>query len=73
MGGRMANYSTKPAPGRSVLIHLDEETNKCLLRARERSGRSKSSEALLRIQDHLSRFPDFYNSDYAGGMPTNKK
>jgi predicted DNA-binding protein len=68
----MADYSTKPAPGNTVLIRLDDETNRRLLKARERSGRSKSLEALLRIQDHLSRFPDFYNSDLAEDMPTNK-
>lgn len=68
----MTGYSTKPAPGKTVLIRLDDETNKRLLKARERSGRSKSLEALLRIQDHLSRFPDFYNSDLAEELPTNK-
>lgn len=68
----MTGYSTKPAPGKTVLIRLDDETNKRLLKARERSGRSKSLEALLRIQDHLSRFPDFYNSDLAEDLPTNK-
>ncbi|EED1831231.1 TraY domain-containing protein, partial [Escherichia coli] len=31
--------------------------------ARERSGRTKTNEVLVRLRDHLSRFPDFYNLD----------
>ena len=69
----MARHSLRPAAGRSVLINLDDETNTRLLKARERSGRSKSTEVLLRIKDHLLRFPDFYNSEYAEEMPTQKK
>ncbi|HCD8567799.1 TPA: TraY domain-containing protein, partial [Escherichia coli] len=40
-----------------------EETNKLLLGARERSGRTKTNEALVRLQDHLQRYPDFYNEE----------
>ncbi|HIB1553829.1 TPA: TraY domain-containing protein [Salmonella enterica subsp. enterica serovar Muenchen] len=40
---------------------LDEPTNRRLLGARERSGRTKTNEALIRLQDHLSRYPDFYS------------
>ncbi|MEB7891764.1 TraY domain-containing protein [Hafnia alvei] len=68
----MASFSNKPAPGLAVLIRLDDKTNKKLLKARERSGRSKTLEALLRLQDHLSRFPDFYNSDNSEGLPAKK-
>ncbi|EFH6758194.1 TPA: TraY domain-containing protein, partial [Escherichia coli] len=39
------------------------ETNKLLLGARERSGRTKTNEALVRLQDHLQRYPDFYNEE----------
>ncbi|HGA5542111.1 TPA: TraY domain-containing protein, partial [Salmonella enterica subsp. enterica serovar Birkenhead] len=28
-----------------------------------RSGRTKTNEALVRLQDHLSRYPDFYNEE----------
>jgi len=49
----------------AVMIRLDEDTNNRLLKATENSGRSKTNEATLRIRDHLSRFPDFYNSEYA--------
>ena len=72
MGRQMSGYNTNHAPGLTVLIRLDEESNRRLLRAKDRSGRSKSNEALLRIQDHLARFPDFYNSDLAEVMPTKK-
>ncbi|EGJ7855815.1 TraY domain-containing protein, partial [Escherichia coli] len=34
-----------------------------LLGARERSGRTKTNEVLVRLRDHLNRFPDFYNLD----------
>ncbi|EAY8391373.1 TraY domain-containing protein [Salmonella enterica] len=42
---------------------MDEATNRQLLNARERSGRTKTNEALVRLQDHLSRYPDFYNEE----------
>ncbi|EFO1610411.1 TraY domain-containing protein [Escherichia coli] len=42
---------------------LDDATNHKLLGARERSGRTKTNEVLVRLRDHLSRFPDFYNLD----------
>lgn len=48
----------------AVMVRLDEDTNNRLLRATENSGRSKTNEATLRLRDHLSRFPDFYNSEY---------
>jgi hypothetical protein len=46
-----------------VLLKLDEETNRRLIKAKDRSRRSKTSEAYLRLKDHLERFPDFYNSE----------
>ncbi|EAX4766787.1 conjugal transfer relaxosome protein TraY [Salmonella enterica] len=53
----------RAAPSRKVLLTLDEETNRLLLSARERSGRTKTNEALIRLQDHLKRYPDFYNEE----------
>ncbi|HBM3279738.1 TraY domain-containing protein [Klebsiella grimontii] len=47
-------------------MNLDEDTNRQLIRAKERSRRSKTSEAYLRLKDHLERFPDFYNSELTG-------
>ncbi|HFW5042939.1 TPA: conjugal transfer relaxosome protein TraY, partial [Salmonella enterica subsp. enterica serovar Birkenhead] len=49
--------------GRKLSLTLDEATNRQLLNARERSGRTKTNEALVRLQDHLSRYPDFYNEE----------
>lgn len=48
---------------KNVLLKLDEETNRRLIKAKDRSRRSKTSEAYLRLKDHLERFPDFYNSE----------
>ncbi|EBA4959710.1 conjugal transfer relaxosome protein TraY [Salmonella enterica subsp. enterica] len=53
----------RAAPSRKVLLTLDEETNRLLLSARERSGRTKTNEALIRLHDHLKRYPDFYNEE----------
>ncbi|MEI9667096.1 TraY domain-containing protein [Klebsiella variicola] len=55
--------NARPAPGKNVLLKLDEETNRRLIKAKDRSRRSKTSEAYLRLKDHLERFPDFYNSE----------
>ncbi|WP_437593217.1 conjugal transfer relaxosome protein TraY (plasmid) [Escherichia coli] len=59
----MIKGALRSAPSRKVLLTLDEETNKLLLGARERSGRTKTNEALVRLQDHLQRYPDFYNEE----------
>ncbi|MCM4753352.1 TraY domain-containing protein, partial [Escherichia coli] len=48
MGGRVIKGALRAAPSRKVLLTLDEETNKLLLGARERSGRTKTNEALVR-------------------------
>ncbi|HDS8563991.1 TPA: TraY domain-containing protein, partial [Klebsiella pneumoniae] len=40
-------------------------TNRRLIKAKDRSRRSKTAEAYLRLKDHLERFPDFYNSELA--------
>ncbi len=52
----MIKGALRSAPSRKVLLTLDEETNKLLLGARERSGRTKTNEALVRLQDHLQRY-----------------
>ena len=59
----MIKGALRSAPSRKVLLTLDEETNKLLLGARESSGRTKTNEALVRLQDHLQRYPDFYNEE----------
>ncbi|EBF4504169.1 conjugal transfer relaxosome protein TraY [Salmonella enterica] len=59
----MKGGNFRSAPSRKVLLTLDEATNRQLLSARERSGRTKTNEALIRLQDHLNRYPDFYNEE----------
>lgn len=68
----MAQRNARPALGNAVMVRLDEVTNKRLINAKNRSGRSKSNEMAVRLKDHLERFPDFYNSEYVEGMPENK-
>ncbi|HDT4319733.1 TPA: TraY domain-containing protein [Klebsiella aerogenes] len=63
----MVRNNSKPAPGLNVLLRLDEDTNRLLIKAKNRSLRSKTSEAYMRLKDHLERFPDFYNSENVEG------
>ncbi|WP_275213611.1 TraY domain-containing protein [Citrobacter freundii] len=53
-------------PTVTMSIYLDPQTDLLILKAKDRSGRSKSAEALIRLRDHLEKFPDFYNSEMAG-------
>ncbi len=62
---RAIRSNARPAPGKNVFLKLDEETNRRLIKAKDRSRRSKTAEAYLRLKDHLERFPDFYNSELA--------
>lgn len=67
---RLVRNNSKPAPGLNVLLRLDEDTNRLLIKAKDRSLRSKTSEAYMRLKDHLERFPDFYNSESVEGKQT---
>lgn len=49
--------------GPDVSIRLSDIANESLISACLRSNRSKTNEAVLRLTDHLERFPDFYNAD----------
>ncbi|MFZ5132441.1 TraY domain-containing protein [Enterobacter roggenkampii] len=55
-----------------MLLRLDEDTNRLLIKAKDRSSRSKTAEAYMRLRDHLERFPDFYNSETVEGKKHNK-
>ncbi|EGQ7035768.1 conjugal transfer relaxosome protein TraY [Salmonella enterica] len=46
-----------------LTMRLDDETNQLLIAAKNRSGWCKTDEAADRVIDHLTKFPDFYNSD----------
>ncbi|EPM4187555.1 TraY domain-containing protein [Klebsiella aerogenes] len=55
-----------------MLLRLDEDTNRLLIKAKDRSSRSKTAEAYMRLRDHLERFPDFYNSETVEEKKNNK-
>lgn len=55
----MSFHVRRSAPGNKVLINLDDKSNRLLLRARARSGRTKTAEAALRLRDHLEKYPLF--------------
>lgn len=56
---------------KAVSIYMDQDTELKLLKAADRSGRSKSAEIMMRLRDHLSRFPNFYNSETTEVFPNN--
>lgn len=49
--------------GPVVMARFDEDTNKKLIAAKNKSNRSKSHEVYLRLKAHLFEFPDFYSSE----------
>ena len=53
----------------NITLLINGDVNNNLTLASRRSGRSKRLEAALRLQDHLVRFPDFYNSELVENMP----
>ena len=57
---QVRRMTTRPALGPCVSFKLDEDTHLKLVNAKERSGRSKAGEVVLRVKDHLLRYPDFY-------------
>ena len=56
---RAIRSNARPAPGKNVLLKLDEETNRRLIKAKDRSRRSKTSEAYLRLKEALLNKSDF--------------
>jgi hypothetical protein len=48
--------------GVGMTIELPAEVNRLLVQASERSRRSKTQEALVRLEDHLKNFPDIATS-----------
>lgn len=59
----MRHTNSRSAPGKAVFVRLDDSTNERLIKAKNRSGRSKSNELYVRLKDHLERYPDFYNAE----------
>ncbi|HAM2744735.1 TPA: TraY domain-containing protein, partial [Escherichia coli] len=56
----MRRRNARGGTSRTVSVYLDEDTNNRLIRAKDRSGRSKTIEVQIRLRDHLKRYPDFY-------------
>lgn len=55
-------YSAEEKRCKRLFLRFDEGTNKMLIKAKNRSGRSKTLEVYLRLKAHLIEYPDFYNS-----------
>lgn len=67
----MRSPSSRKVPTAPMTLYLDPDTHLRLLKAKDRSGRPKSTEAMIRLRDHLQKFPDFYNSDMVEVIPNN--
>lgn len=67
----MARHLSRTKMRKPFSLYLDPETDLKLLRAKDRSGRTKSAEAQIRLLDHLLKYPDFYNSDMVEVIPNN--
>lgn len=46
-----------------VSVYLDDDTHALLVSAKNRSGRTKSTEVAMRLKDHLRRFPNYIFSE----------
>ncbi|HAT3915736.1 TPA: TraY domain-containing protein [Klebsiella oxytoca] len=56
-------YNADKKREKRLFLRFDEDTNKRLIKAKNKSGRSKTLEVYLRLRDHLIKFPDFYSSE----------
>lgn len=55
-------YNEDDTRGKRLFLRFNEDTNKMLIKAKNKSGRSKTLEVYLRLKAHLIEFPDFYSS-----------
>ena len=46
-----------------VSVYLDDDTHALLVSAKNRSGRTKSTEVAMRLKDHLRRVPNYIFSE----------
>lgn len=46
-----------------VSVYLDDSTHAILMSAKNRSGRTKSTEVAMRLKDHLRRYPNYIFSE----------
>ncbi|MCS3434221.1 TraY domain-containing protein [Klebsiella sp. BIGb0407] len=56
----MEKVRSRPGNKITVSIYLDKETHEKLISSKNRSGRNKSKEIVVRLQDHLKKFPNYY-------------
>ncbi len=54
----MKRFGTRSATGKMVKLKLPVDVESLLIEASNRSGRSRSFEAVIRLKDHLHRYPD---------------
>ncbi|HGV3493536.1 TPA: TraY domain-containing protein [Klebsiella quasipneumoniae subsp. quasipneumoniae] len=55
----MSNKYSRSANKTLVSVYLDDDTHNVLVGAKNRSGRTKSTEVAMRLKDHLKRFPNY--------------
>lgn len=55
----MKRFGTRSATGKMVKLKLPVDVESLLIEASNRSGRSRSFEAVIRLKDHLHRYPKF--------------
>ncbi len=53
----MKRFGTRSATGKMVKLKLPVDVESLLIEASNRSGRSRSFEAVIRLKDHLHRYP----------------
>lgn len=46
-----------------VSVYLEDDIHAVLVSAKNRSGRTKSTEVAMRLKDHLRRFPNYIFSE----------
>lgn len=52
----MKRFGTRSATGKMVKLKLPVDVESLLIEASNRSGRSRSFEAVIRLKDHLHRY-----------------
>ncbi|EPC8643132.1 conjugal transfer relaxosome DNA-bindin protein TraY [Escherichia coli] len=55
----MKRFGTRSATGKMVKLKLPVDVESLLIEASNRSERSRSFEAVIRLKDHLHRYPKF--------------
>lgn len=59
----MSNRNASSKGRNTVSVYLDDKTHAVLMSAKNRSGRTKSTEVSMRLKDHLRRFPNYLFSE----------